>query len=65
MNAILPHTRADDTLLRGHQELIDLCELRRAQAIKRIVEMDVKREASRTSLSHAFVERSETLSVHV
>jgi hypothetical protein len=34
MNALLPHTRADDTLLRGHQELIDLCELRGAQAIK-------------------------------
>jgi hypothetical protein len=64
MNALLPHTRADDTLLRGHQELIDLCELRGAQAIKRIVEMDLKRETSWTSLSHAFVERSETLSVH-
>lgn len=57
--------RADQTLLRGHQELIGLCELGRAQAIKRIVELDLKRrETSRTSLSHAFVERSETLSVH-
>ena len=64
MNALLSHTRADETLLRGYQELIDLCELRRAQAIKRIVEMDLQRETSWTSLSHAFVEHAEMLSVH-
>ena len=65
MNALLPRTRADQTLLRGHRRLIDLDKLRRAQAIKRIVEMDLERETSWTSLSHAFVERSETRSVHV
>lgn len=65
MNNLLPHTCAHQTLLRGHQELIDLRELRRAQAIKRIVEMDLKRETPWMSVSHAFVERSETLSVHV
>ena len=64
-NALLPHTRADQTPLRRHQEFIDLCELRRAQAIKRIVEMDLKRKTSWASLSHAFAERPKTLSVHV
>ncbi len=65
MNDLLSHTCADQALLHGHQELIDLCELRRAQAIKCIVEMDTKRETSWLAVSHAFVERSEMLSVHV
>lgn len=64
MNALLAYTRAHNTLLRGYQEFIDLGELRCAQAVKCIVEMDLKRETSGTSLSHALVERSETLSVH-
>jgi hypothetical protein len=57
--------RADKALLCGHQQLIGLRELRRAQAIKRIVELDLIGETSVTSLSHAFVERSETLPAHV
>jgi hypothetical protein len=64
MNVLLAYARADQTLLRGHQQLIDLCELRRAQPIKRIVKLDLKRKTSWTSLSHAFVARSETPSVH-
>jgi hypothetical protein len=42
----LPHPCADQTLLRRHQQLVDLGELRRAQTVKRIVEMDFKRETS-------------------
>ena len=55
---------ADKALLRGDQELVDLRELRGAQSIKRIVEMDFKGETSWTPLSHACVERSETLPAH-
>jgi len=65
MNVLLGYGCAEQTLLRGHQELIDLYELRRAQAVQRILEMHLKRETSWTSLSHAFVERSETRSVRV
>jgi hypothetical protein len=57
----LLYPRAEETLRCGHQQLIDLCELRHPQTIKRIVEMDLKRERSWIPLSHAFVERSETL----
>ena len=49
----------------GTKMLIGLRELRRAQAIKRIVELDLKGATSWPSLSHAFVERSETLPAHV
>jgi hypothetical protein len=42
----LPHPCADQTLLCRHQQLIDLGELRRTQTVKRIVEMDFKRETS-------------------
>ena len=63
MNTLLVYARAKDTLPRGHQDLIDLRELRFAQAIKRVIELDLKRETSGMSLSHAFAERSETLSV--
>jgi hypothetical protein len=64
MNALLAHPRAKHAFARGHQDLIDLRELRIAQAIKRVIEMDLERETSGTPLSHAFAERLETLSVH-
>jgi len=61
----LPYPRADRTLLRRHQQLVDLRELRRTQTVKRIVEMNLKCRPRRTPLSHAFVARSETLAAHV
>ena len=57
----LPYTRADEALSPGHQDLIGLRDLWCTQAIQRIVKVDVKRAASCSPFSHAFVERSEML----
>src|SRR5271166_742509 len=52
---------ADQALALWNQDLIGLHELRRAQAVKRIVELNLQRSASGARLSHALVERGETL----
>jgi len=50
----LPYSRADDALPPRHQKIVGLCQLRLTQSIKRIFEMDFKRAALCTPLSHAF-----------
>ena len=60
MNA-LPYACADQALALWNQDLIGLHELRRAQAVKRIVELNLQRSASGARLSHALVECGETL----
>ena len=47
-----------------HQDLIGLHKLRCEQTVKRIFEMDLKRAAFCTLLSHAFVACRETLAMH-
>jgi hypothetical protein len=50
----LLHSHADDALTLRHQQVVGLGELRIAQPIKRIIELDLQRAASCRPLSHAF-----------
>ena len=50
----LLHSPADDALTLRHQQLVGLDELRIAQPIERIIELDLQRAASCRPLSHAF-----------
>ena len=56
----LLHNTADRTLPNGHQNTVGLGELRVAQAIKQIVNVNLKRAVRSARLSHAFSEYSET-----
>jgi hypothetical protein len=58
--SVPPYTSTKHTLESGHQDFIGLRELRCTQAVKGIIEMDLKRAAICTLLSHAFVARRET-----
>jgi hypothetical protein len=50
----LLYARADGAFSLRHQKVVCLGELRIAQPIKRIIEVDLKRAASCRPLSHAF-----------
>jgi hypothetical protein len=56
----LLHTAADSTFSNGHKNTVDLGELRVEQAIKQIVNMNLKRAPRSARLSHASSEYSET-----
>jgi hypothetical protein len=56
----LLYTPAGGTLPSGHQNTVGLDELRIVQAIKSIVNVNLKRAVSCARLSHAFSEYSET-----
>jgi hypothetical protein len=56
----LLYNAADGTLPTGHQNTVGLGELRIVQAIKRIVNVNLKLAVSRAPLSHAFSECSGT-----
>src|SRR5882762_48448 len=56
----LLHTAADGTLPNGHKNTVGLDELRVVQAIKQVVNVNLKRAARWARLSHAFSEYSET-----
>ena len=59
--SVPPYAGTKYALASRHQDLIGLRELRCEQTVKRIFEMDLKRAAFCTLLSHAFVARRETL----
>jgi hypothetical protein len=50
----LLYSRADDALPLRHQSVVGLGKLRLTQAIKRIIEMNLKRAAPCRPVSHAF-----------
>ena len=56
----LLHTAADRMLPNGHQNTVGLDEFRVVQAIKQIVNVNLKRAMRFARLSHAFSEYSET-----
>jgi hypothetical protein len=56
----LLYTAADRALSNGHKNTVGLSELRIVQAIKQIVNMNLKRAARSARLSHAFSAYSET-----
>jgi len=56
----LLHAAADGALPNGHKNTVGLGELRVVQAIKQIVNVNLKRAARSARLSHAFSEYSET-----
>jgi hypothetical protein len=54
----LLHTPADGTLPNGHKNTVGLDELRVVQAIKQVVNLNLKRAARWARFSHAFSECS-------
>ena len=56
----LLHTAADGTFPNGHKNTVSLGELRVVQAIKQIINVNLKRAVRWARLSHAFSEYSET-----
>jgi hypothetical protein len=56
----LLYTAADRAFSNGHKNTVGLSKLRVVQAIKQIVNMDLKRAARSARLSHAFSVYSET-----
>src|SRR5260370_7360703 len=56
----LLHPAADGPLPNGHKNTVGLDELRVVQAIKPVVNVNLKRAARWARLSHAFSESSET-----
>jgi hypothetical protein len=56
----LLHATADGAFPNGHKNTVGLGELRVVQAIKQIVNVNLKRNLRRARLSHAFSEYLET-----
>jgi hypothetical protein len=60
----LLYTATNGTFSKGHQKAIGLREFRIVQAIKHIVNANMKRAGRLARLSHAFFEYSETRPPH-
>ncbi len=61
----LLYTGTGGMLPNGYQKTVGLGEFRIVQAVKQILNVNLKRAVRWARLSHAFSERSETQSMHV